>query len=106
MDRQQFSRRVYLGNVLVSPLPHGKRFAGNALNISGLEIFCRNFLEQGCQVELLLRAGVALQNKRLGHVTSVRVDVDGNVLKIDFNCPLSPEEKQTLYKELGVKISV
>jgi hypothetical protein len=105
MNQREFSRKLFLGNVWVNPIPKGKRFAANALNIGqgGLDLFCHQFLEVGHAVELLLRADPTEEKKLHGRVTNIRVEMDGNIMGIAFACPLSPEEKQTLYKTLGVK---
>jgi hypothetical protein len=107
MNRRKYSRRVYLGNVLVSPLRIGRRFFANALNISqgGLELFCRDFLDQGSSVELQMLDASPPRQKMLGKVTNVRVDVEGNVLGISFASPLTAEEKEALFKELKVRKS-
>jgi hypothetical protein len=107
MNRRKYSRRVYLGNVLVSPLRIGRRFFANALNISqgGLELFCRDFLDQGSSVELQMLDASPPRQKMLGKVTNVRVDVEGNVLGISFASPLTAEEKEALFKELKVRNS-
>ena len=107
MDQRNFSRKLFLGNVWVNPVSKGKRFAANALNISqgGLDLFCNQFLAVGQVVELLLRANPTQEKKLHGRVANVRVEPDGNIIGIDFAFPLSTEEKQKLYEDLGIKTS-
>ena len=58
---RKFSRKLYLGNVWVKPLPGGTTIAATALNLSrnGLALFANQSLGIGQQVELVLRAGAA-----------------------------------------------
>ena len=108
MNRRKFTRKVYLGDVKIWTVPHGKWFDASAINISqgGLELYCNYFLEPNHLVKLIIQAEKTRAKTLYGRVTNVRVEIEGNVLGIAFACPLSAEDKQTLFRELGVKISL
>ena len=106
---RKFTRKLYLGNVLIRPLAGGSAFSASALNLSraGMGLFSSRFLGVGQPVELLLR-GRADGSRAAGHrfqgrVAHACVESDGNVLGVSFATILSVEEMQALEANLGIK---
>jgi len=109
---RKFTRKLYLGNVLVRPRSGGSAFSANALNLSraGMALFSSRFLEVGQAVELLLRTRVdgsgAPDHRFQGSVVHAGAQSDGNILGIAFATELTVEQMQALETQLGIKAAI